>query len=321
MGSRSRGMARVARRSITMFAVVTILAALGGSLSGSGAWDASAPGPAAGPESTTPSSSSSGPPTVPQEFLVVARPGFLLLTWKPPVSDGGSSITGYNVYRGTVKAGAKTVIATVPPSTDPTFEDHDIFETVTYYYQLSAVNADGEGPRTGELGGAPLPGLDRPNLRVLSIRIEPTDPGPGDEVGIRVTIENGGGAAAPAALVRVQLDGGLLLERTTTSMPPGASALIETSIVVSAGAHSISAFVDPSNAILEPDELDNYVIRNFIVPEAVVGPGSYLVWVTFFVVALTCSFFILASVIIMRRKGRMKIVWRKVGTPPARPKG
>jgi hypothetical protein len=263
------------------------------------------------------SSASQGLPTVPQEFLVVAKPGHLLLTWKPPVSDGGSAITGYNVYRDTAKGGAKPVLATVSPSENLSYEDRAVFEGVPYYYQLSAVNADGEGPITGELSGTALPGIDKPNLRVARIEVSPARPVPGELMEIDVTVENRGGGRAPPALVRVQVDGGLLVERLTTALPAGAAAVVHSSLVISAGSHSISAFIDPSNEIAEPDELDNYAIRNFTVAESSQGVEPYLLWLAAFVAAVTSSVLVAAAAMMMwKRKGPGH--WRKrAAKPPA----
>ena len=64
---------------------------------------------------------------------------------RPP--DGGSAITGYRIYRGTA-SGGETLLTTVGNVTSCT--DTAVANGTTYYYQVSAVNAVGEGSRSNE---------------------------------------------------------------------------------------------------------------------------------------------------------------------------
>jgi predicted phage tail protein len=74
------------------------------------------------------------------------------LNWTPPASNGGSAITAYRVYRGTA-SGGETWIATVGVVT--TFTDTGLTNGTTYWYQVSAVNAVGEGTRSTETSARP----------------------------------------------------------------------------------------------------------------------------------------------------------------------
>jgi PKD domain len=67
------------------------------------------------------------------------------LTWPVP-DNGGSDITGYNVYR-IAGAGSPVLIGTV---TQPSFNDTTFDSSVTNKYRVTAVNAIGEGPYCGE---------------------------------------------------------------------------------------------------------------------------------------------------------------------------
>ena len=67
------------------------------------------------------------------------------LQWSPPA--GQSWITGYRIYRGT-DGGAKTAVATV--GAVPTFTDTGAVRGNAYAYQVSALNAAGEGPRSAQ---------------------------------------------------------------------------------------------------------------------------------------------------------------------------
>ena len=98
-----------------------------------------------------------------------AQTGTVDLTWTPPASDGGSPLTGYKLYRGTTSGGETLVAAVTAPATS--FTDSGLANGVTYYYQLTAVNAIGEGPTSNELSAttaAPITVPDPPTLTAAS---------------------------------------------------------------------------------------------------------------------------------------------------------
>jgi hypothetical protein len=68
------------------------------------------------------------------------------LTWGQP-DNGGSQITGYNVYRREGQKGEFTLLATV---TEPTYTDTTFNTAVPNFYRVTAVNAAGEGPFCGD---------------------------------------------------------------------------------------------------------------------------------------------------------------------------
>ena len=70
------------------------------------------------------------------------------LAWEVPASAGSSSVTGYRIYRGTSSGGA-TLLVTVGAVLS--FTDTAVANGATYWYQVSAVSAAGEGPRTAEV--------------------------------------------------------------------------------------------------------------------------------------------------------------------------
>ncbi len=77
--------------------------------------------------------------------------GVIKLTWTAP-SNGGSAITGYKIYRGW-SSGFETLVKTISPGT--AYTDSWMTNGVTYYYKVSAVNANGEGPLSAEVHAAP----------------------------------------------------------------------------------------------------------------------------------------------------------------------
>lgn len=79
-----------------------------------------------------------------------AGSGLITLTWEPR-GDGGSPITGYNVYRGTW-FGNETFLTSVPAT--PTSYVDSVVSDVTFFYYVTAVNANGESAPSNELMAA-----------------------------------------------------------------------------------------------------------------------------------------------------------------------
>jgi titin len=71
------------------------------------------------------------------------------LAWSAPASNGGSAITGYQIYRGT-SAGAETLLTTVAASAR-SYHDQATIRNRRYYYVVRAVNAVGTGPPSSEV--------------------------------------------------------------------------------------------------------------------------------------------------------------------------
>lgn len=87
------------------------------------------------------------PPAAPTGLTATAGDGQVSLSWTAP-SDNGSPITGYSIYRGTSSngQGASPVGTTTATNTI----DTGLTAGTTYYYKVSATNAGGEGPSSGE---------------------------------------------------------------------------------------------------------------------------------------------------------------------------
>ncbi len=109
---------------------------------------------------TTINSTGSGSPpstvTVPQSptgLVATAGNAQVSLSWSAPSSNGGSAITGYNVYRGTTAGGESSVpVATVTTST---YADTGLTNGQTYYYTVKAVNSAGTSAASNEASATP----------------------------------------------------------------------------------------------------------------------------------------------------------------------
>jgi fibronectin type 3 domain-containing protein len=96
-------------------------------------------------------------PTVPSAPLsVVAGAGNASVTvsWSVPASNGGSAITGYDVYRGT-SPGGESATPIASNVTGTTFTDAGLTNGTTYYYKVAAVNAVGVSPQSNEASATP----------------------------------------------------------------------------------------------------------------------------------------------------------------------
>ena len=74
------------------------------------------------------------------------------LTWSAPLSDGGSTITNYRIYRGTA-SNAETLLTTI--GNVLAYTDSVVTNDRTYYYQISAVNSIGESDLSNEANATP----------------------------------------------------------------------------------------------------------------------------------------------------------------------
>ncbi len=101
---------------------------------------------AIGTNGTTPNPATSAP-SAPQNLRATAGNTQVQLSWNAPSDDGGSAITGYKIYRGT-SSGNEVYLTTV---TGTSYTDAGVSNGQTYYYQVSAVNSDGEGAKSGEV--------------------------------------------------------------------------------------------------------------------------------------------------------------------------
>jgi len=115
--------------------------------------------PQSGEASATPQATV---PSAPAGLVASAGNGQVMLSWTVPNSDGGSPITGYNVYRGTSAGGeGSTPVATNVVSSS--FTDTGLTNGTTYYYKVAAVNAVGTSPQSGEASATPQAAVTAPS--------------------------------------------------------------------------------------------------------------------------------------------------------------
>ncbi len=94
-------------------------------------------------------------PTAPNNLNGVPGAAQVSLTWSAPASNGGSPITNYKIYRGTI-SGGETLVVTVGNVLN--YADN-VNGGQTYYYKISAVNSVGEGSFSSEISATPTIGV------------------------------------------------------------------------------------------------------------------------------------------------------------------
>ncbi|MCK5772453.1 MAG: fibronectin type III domain-containing protein, partial [Thermoplasmata archaeon] len=108
-----------------------------------------------GPFSGTVSSLASGLPGRVEGLSAHLLPHGLILTWGDVDHDGGSAISAYRIYRSeTPYEDGRAVLEKIPSGTNE-YEDTTIEVGTTYYYWISAVNENGEGPMSNVSSALP----------------------------------------------------------------------------------------------------------------------------------------------------------------------
>jgi hypothetical protein len=92
------------------------------------------------------SSSAAVVPGAPTGLHLTPGNGHMGLAWSAPVNNGGAPIDHYRIYRGT----SSIALSPVATTSLDFYADTGLINGQMYYYQVSAVNAAGEGPPSGQ---------------------------------------------------------------------------------------------------------------------------------------------------------------------------
>src|SRR3989440_10966751 len=182
------------------------------------------------------------PPSAPTNLVATAGNAQVGLTWQAPASNSGSSITNYKIYRG-MSSNGETLLATI--GNVLTYTDTAVTNGVTYYYQVSAVNAAGEGPRSNEASATPSPPPPPPpdfgisaTPASLSIHI-------GSSGTSTITLTSLNGFAGTIGLSTSIACSGLCLIYPTASLNP-------TSVTLTAGGSGVSTLTVATSVLTTP---------------------------------------------------------------------
>ena len=96
-------------------------------------------------------------PSAPTKLTAAGGNAQVALTWSAPTSDGGSPITGYDVYEGTTSGGESTTpVNSAPLSASATsYTVRGLSDGTTYYFTVKAINAAGPSSASNEVSATP----------------------------------------------------------------------------------------------------------------------------------------------------------------------
>jgi subtilisin len=209
--------------------------------------------------SSTPPPPPPGPtaPAAPNLTGVSGGTTSISLTWTTP-ADGGSPITGYQVWRGST-SGGEALLTTV--GVQQTYVDSAVASGTTYWYQVAAVNAIGPSPPSNERSArlitkpsAPtLLGASSDGAAILSWTA-PSSDGGGAITGYNVYRKAGAGSEAfltsTGATETTYVDGGLTNGTQYTYRVAAVNAAGE-------GARSNAVTITPGATVTAPDPPGN----------------------------------------------------------------
>ena len=98
------------------------------------------------------------PPGIPTGLHLVASSGQVSINWTVPSISGDSPITGYKLYRGNSSDSLIYLVSVIGTN----YTDTGLTNGQTYWYEVSAVNAVGEGVKAASVSSTPFTVPDAP---------------------------------------------------------------------------------------------------------------------------------------------------------------
>ena len=92
--------------------------------------------------------------SAPQALIAKSGNRFVFLSWSTPLINGGSAITGYNIYVST-DGGTNFTLLTTIGSLTRFYNDTGLTGGQSYYYLVSATNYAGKSANSTEVSSTP----------------------------------------------------------------------------------------------------------------------------------------------------------------------
>ncbi|WP_436789227.1 putative Ig domain-containing protein [Yinghuangia sp. YIM S10712] len=144
-------------------------------------------------------------PGPPAALTVTPGDAQAVLSWLPPADDGGTALTGYQIYRSSGQQPTPMLVGTVGPATQ-IHTDAGLAQNIAYTYVVRAVNAAGFSPASPPAAATPVPGLA---VTTASLADATAD------VGYSLRLQAAGGIAPYRWSVDGTLPSGLVLDPDT----------------------------------------------------------------------------------------------------------
>ncbi len=245
-------------------------------------------------------------PYAPRNLAATAGASKVTLTWAPPLSDGGSAVTGYGLYRGTA-SGGETFLTTL--GTALTYTDTAVTAGTTYFYEIAAVTAVGTGPRSSETSAAPTIPDTTPPVIAITAPANHTVLTSVDLTVIGTASDNVG-----LAQVEVSTDGATWLLATGTT-------IWMANLTLPAGADTIYARARDTSGNNATTQIS--VTVQLAAPGSELLGGGILIWILLAVLFVVA---VVAAVLVVMRLGRRPppvegVPPRSPPQPPAGPPG
>lgn len=128
-------------------------------------------------------------PGTPAGLTATAGDSQVSLAWTPPSYTGASAVTGYNIYEGTSAGGESSTPVNSSPVTGTSDTVTGLTDGTAYYFEVTAVNADGEGPASVEATATPI--------GAQAITFTSTPPNPASVGGSYTPTATGGASGNP----------------------------------------------------------------------------------------------------------------------------
>jgi fibronectin type 3 domain-containing protein len=142
-------------------------------------------------------------PSAPLSLGASAGSSQVALSWSAPLSNGGSAITSYRIYRGN-SLGGETLLTTIGNLL--TYTDLAVTNGQTYYYQVAAVNSVGESGLSNEASATPFASTvgnfgntnigtsddSAPNAYIVGGKYSPTSSGTVTQISFYVRLDASG---------------------------------------------------------------------------------------------------------------------------------
>ncbi len=168
-------------------------------------------------------------PSSPTGLTATAGNSQITLSWTVPSSNGGSAITGYNVYRGTTSGSEGTTPVGTASGSTLSYTDTGLTNGQTYFYKVTAVNSVGQSMPSNEASATPAAPSTVPSaptgLTANTIS--------SSQINLSWTAPSNGGSAITGYKIERSTDGGTTWSTTVANTGSASTTYSDTGLAAS----------------------------------------------------------------------------------------